>query len=133
MISLKIVTPSKIFLETEVKQIIVRGIEGDLAVMRGTQPIITPTKISNLKITMADGVEKEAAISEGYLSVEPEITTLVVESAEWPEDIDIIRAEEAKKRAEERLFGKLEEEPDYIRAKTALSRAINRIHLIKKD
>lgn len=127
MFHLKVVTPDKIFLDEEVKMLIVRGVEGDLAVMKGLEPLVTPVKVSKMRVTYRDGEEKEAAISQGYLSVEPDITTLVVESAEWPEEIDLRRAEEAKRRAENRLSAKGSDDTDFLRAKLALSRAINRI------
>ncbi len=128
MFHLKIVTPDKIFFDDEVKMLIVRGIEGDLAVMANTEPLVTPVKVSAIRIFDENDDETMAAISEGYLSIEPDKTVLVVEAAEWPEDIDIERAEESKARAEARLE-KGSESTDLARARLSLNRAINRIEV----
>lgn len=130
---LDIVTPEKSFFSDSVDRLIVKGVEGDLAVLKGMSPIITPLAIGRVWI-MKDGVEKVAAVVEGYLTVKDNQATIVTDSAEWPEEIDVERAKKAKERAERRL----REEKDSIdtaRAEAALKRAINRLEasqLLKK-
>ncbi|MDO5737984.1 MAG: ATP synthase F1 subunit epsilon [Eubacteriales bacterium] len=131
MFRLKVVTPQRVFFEAAVKTLVIRGIEGDLAVMKGTTPLLTPTKISVATLHLEDGTRKLAAVGRGYIAVEKNGATLVTESAEWPEDIDVARAEAAKKRAESYLNTQ-SEDIDYERARIALLKAINRINVAGK-
>ena len=64
----------------------------------------------------------------GYISVQKDKTTIVTDSAEWPEEIDVERAQRAKQRAEERLE-KRPEGLDIVRAENALKRALNRLEV----
>lgn len=127
MLHLDIVTPDKPFFSEEVEMIIVRGIEGDLAILKGRAPITTPLKIGKVRI-IQDGVEKIAAVVDGYISLVDDKATIVTEAAEWPEEIDIKRAESAKTRAEAILKDK-DSGIDVARAELALRRAINRIEI----
>lgn len=129
MFRLEIVTPDKPFFSEEVEMVIVRGINGDLAILRGRAPITTPLKIGKVRI-FQEGKERIAAISDGYVSVVDDNVTIVTESAEWPDEIDINRAEAAKERAENRLKNK-KDGLDVQRAELALSRAINRLEVSK--
>lgn len=124
---LEIVTPERAFFSDEVDMVIVRAVEGDLAVLKNRAPIITPLSIGKVRIKK-DGKERVAAITSGYISVQKDKTIIVTDSAEWPEEIDVGRAEEAKLRAEERLKNK-PEGLDIIRAENALRRALNRLEV----
>lgn len=126
---LDIVTPDKLFFSDEVEMVIVRGIEGDLAILGGRAPITTPLKIGRVRIFQG-GKEKVAAIVDGYISVVNDKTTIVTEAAEWPEEIDVKRAEEAKERAEE-LLKTRRDSIDVSRAELALQRATNRLEVSK--
>ena len=129
MFQLEIVTPDKLFFSEEVKMVIVRGIEGDLAILKNRAPITTPLKIGQVRITQG-GEERIAAVVDGYISVMDNKATIVTEAAEWPDEIDVERAEEAKLRAKKLLDSK-SDEMDLIRAELALKRAMNRIEVSK--
>ncbi len=131
MFQLDIVTPMRLFFSEEVNMVIVRGIEGDLAILKGRAPITTPLKIGKIRI-MQDGVERVAAVVDGYISVMDNKATIVTEAAEWPGEIDIKRAEMAKERAEKRMK-ESKETIDIDRAELALKRAINRIDVSKRQ
>ncbi len=126
---LDIVTPEKSFFSGRVDRIIVKGVEGDLAVLKNMAPIITPLAIGRVWIEK-DGKERVAAVVEGYLTVKDNQATIVTDSAEWPEEIDVERAKLAKERAERRLKEK-DESIDTARAEAALRRAINRLETSK--
>lgn len=127
---LEIVTPDRSFFSDQVEMVIVRGIEGDLAILDNKSPLITPLSIGKVRIFENDKqTERIAAVVDGYVSVGLNKTTIITDSAEWPEEIDIDRAKEAKRRAEERLK-KRSEGTDVIRAELALKRAINRLNII---
>lgn len=130
MFDLEIVTPDRLFFSEKVEMLIVRGLEGDLAILKGRTPITTPLRIGQIRI-FQDGKERIAAVVNGYISVLGDKTTIVTESAEWPDEIDVKRAEEAKQRAEEfiRTNGA---DVDVLRAELALKRAINRLNTAKR-
>ena len=125
---LEIVTPDRKFLEADVSMLVARTVDGDIAILKNHIPLVTPLDIGIVKINYEDGTSKKASIAGGYMEVTKEKTTIVTESAEWPEEINRKRAEEAKKRAEERL-SKKNKDTDGLRAELALKRAINRIRL----
>ena len=135
MFHLRIVTPDRSFFSEDVERVIVRGSEGDLAVLEGRAPIITPLRIGKIRI-LQNGVERIAAVVDGYISVIDDETTIVTEAAEWPDEINVERAKAAKERAERRLKeckeGKERKNNiDIDRAELALKRAINRLDLKK--
>lgn len=122
---LEIVTPDRLFFSEEVEMVIVRGIEGDLAILKGRAAVTTPLKIGMVRI-FQNGEEKIAALVDGYISVVDDKTTIVTESAEWPAEIDIERAQAAKSRAEALLRDR-KENLDVARAELSLQRALNRL------
>lgn len=127
---LQIVTPSRTFYDDEVEMTIVKTTEGDLGVMKNHMLMVAPLSIGKVKIKK-DGQFKEAAISEGFVQVESEYTRIITDSAEWPEEIDVNRAEEAKERAERRLASK-NSDIDKVRAQIALRKALNRLDVADK-
>lgn len=122
---LEIVTPDRLFFSEEVEMVIVRGIEGDLAILKGRAAVTTPLKIGMVRI-FQNGEEKIAALVDGYISVVDDKTTIVTETAEWPGEIDIERAQAAKSRAET-LLRERKDNIDVARAELALQRALNRL------
>lgn len=131
---LEIVTPERQFFSDEVEMVIVRGIEGDLAILKDRAPLITPLTIGLVKIfEKKDGKERVAAVVDGYVTVTKEKTTIITDSAEWPDEIDEARAKESKARAEKRLKEKQDSGVDTARAEAALKRAINRINCCKYE
>lgn len=122
---LQIVTPSRTFYDDEVEMAIVRTVEGDVGIKKDHMLMVSPLKIGRIKIKK-DGKTREAAISEGFVQVEAEYTRIITDSAEWPEEIDINRAQEAKERAERRLATK-KSDIDKVRAEISLRKALNRL------
>ncbi len=125
---LEIVTPSEKFFDEEIEMLVVRTIVGDIAILKNHIPLVTPLTISVFKLNYPDGTHKVAAIGGGYMEVTKEKTTIVTDSAEWPGEIDLERAEEAKKRAEARLKAGGDSD-DVVRAELALKRALNRLNV----
>jgi F-type H+-transporting ATPase subunit epsilon len=123
---LSIVTPERQFFSDDINKVIVRGVEGDLAVLKGRTPIITPLKMGVLRIYQDDKVLK-AAIEDGYISVDGDYTIVATKKAEWPSEIDLESALEDKRRAEEKLAR--DRGADVVHAQLALRRALNRIEV----
>jgi len=125
--NLEVVTPDKYFYSGEVEMVVVRTLDGDKAFMANHMWTVAPIATGKLKIRTEDGM-RTAACSGGFIHIKEDKTTIVTDSAEWPEDIDIKRAEEAKKRAEAKLAA-IDANTDIERAKVAVYKALNRIHI----
>ena len=78
-----------------------------------------------------DGRVLEVAVSEGFAEIKPESVVIIVDTAEWPDEIDVKRAERAKERAEERMR-QHQSTNEYYHTKAALSRAMNRLRITSK-
>lgn len=129
MIRLRVVTPHGNGFEEEVKRVIVRGSEGDLALMKSTAPIVTPLAIGKIRVFFQDGKEREGNLSSGYISMKDDLATVVTDAFEWDEEVDLKRAEEAKNRAQERINKSTQDKNiDLQRARMALMRANNRLN-----
>src|SRR5437763_913423 len=89
-------------LEEDVDVVVARGADGDLGVLHGHEPLITPLATGEL-MYRADGQEYHLAISGGFLEVTPDKVVVLADLAERSEEIDRERAEEARRRAEEAL------------------------------
>jgi F-type H+-transporting ATPase subunit epsilon len=121
---LQIVTPEKVEFDEEVEVVVAPGIDGELGIMAGHLPLITRLKIGVLRILTASE-EITMAVSEGYMEVTRDKVLILAEAAELPEEIDVERALEAKRRAEERLASG--DKIDFARAQAALLRAMTRL------
>lgn len=99
---LEVITPEKQFLKQEVEALSCRTSEGDLGILRGHQPMAAVIDIGELRFKI-NGEWKIAFNSEGFLEVRPDEVLIFVQSCEWQEDIDVARAEAARRRAEDKL------------------------------
>ena len=126
---LRIITPERVFYEGEVDMVEFNTTEEQIGVLPGHIPLTVIIKPGILHIYEAEE-EKEAALHSGFVEILPERITILAEIVEWPEEIDVTRAEEAKHRAEERLRSRTPE-TDIMRAETALLRAMARIQVLK--
>ena len=126
---LRIITPERVFYEGEVDMVEFNTTEGQIGVLPGHIPLTVIIKPGILNIYEAEG-EKEAALHAGFVEILPEAVTILAEVIEWPEEIDVARAEAAMHRAEERLRSRTPE-TDVMRAETALLRAMARIQVLK--
>ena len=126
---LRIITPDRVFYEGTADMIEFNTTEGEIGVLPGHIPMTVIIKPGVLTITEKDEV-KEAALHSGFVEILPDRMTILAEVVEWPGEIDLERAEAAKKRAEERIRSHTPE-TDMARAETALMRAIARIQVLK--
>lgn len=127
---LKIITPDRVFYEDEVSMVEFNTVEGEVGIYREHIPMTMIVAPGILTITKEDEV-KEAALHAGFTEVLPDKVTVLAEIIEWPGEIDLSRAEDAKARAEERIR---ENAPgtDMRRAELSLKRAVARIETVKK-
>lgn len=129
LFSLKIITPDRVFYEGQVSMVEFNTTEGEIGVLKKHVPTTVIVSPGILTITEEDG-EKIAALHSGFAQILQEEVVILAEIIEWPHEIDEERAEEARRRAEERIRSKTPE-TDLLRAETALQRALARIHAIK--
>ncbi len=126
---LQIITPERIFFDADAYMVEFNTTEGEIGVYAHHIPLTSIIKPGILTIRM-DGEEKEAALHSGFVEILPDKVTILAEVIEWPEEIDLHRAEAAMERAKERIAHRTSD-TDIARAETALMRAMARITLIK--
>ena len=128
--TLKIITPDRVFYEDDaVTMVEFNTTEGEIGVYKKHVPTTVIIKPGILTISKDDEI-KEAALHAGFAEILEDIVTILAEIIEWPEEIDVARAEAAKQRAEERLQLK-DSDTDIARAEIALQRAMARIEILK--
>jgi F-type H+-transporting ATPase subunit epsilon len=105
-----------------------------LGILPGHAPLISTLSVSKMTIQMPGGHKYIYAIGGGAINIDKDGVTLILNSVERKDEIDVTRANEAKKRAEERLNeAKQNSSIDTDRAKLAYVRALNRINIASKD
>ena len=122
---LTIMTPEREFCAAQVEALTITGLNGKLTVLAHHAPMVSTLEIGTINIKK-DGQWKEAFNSEGFMEVVDNTVVVFLQSCEWPENIDVKRAEEAKQRAEERLRQK-QSIMEYSGTKVALTRAMTRL------
>ena len=128
-IRLDIVTAERQVYSDEVDVIVAPGIDGEMAILPRHAPLMTTLQPGELRVRQG-GEEFSLAVTGGFLEVRPDRVTVLADSAERAEEIDIARAEEAKRRAEERLSHP--GEMDAARAEAALRRSLIRLRVGEK-
>ena len=122
---LEIVTPEKLVVNEAVEEAQIPGLGGYLGILPGHAPLITELAVGVITYR-AQGVTKSLSVAWGFAEVLPEKVTMLAETAERPEDIDVARAQKAKDRAEQFLKSN-DPQLDYDRAQDALQRAETRL------
>ena len=126
LMDVKIMAPDRIFYEGQVSFIEFNSTEGILGIYPKHIPMTVVVAPGVLKIVEENGDAKEAALLSGFAEVLGDSITILAESVEWPEEIDIKRAEEARIRAERRIK---DSSQDLNRAELALKRSVVRMQL----
>ncbi len=124
----EIIAPDRVFYEGDVDFIEFNTIEGVIGVYPRHIPMTVVLAPGIMKI-VSGGQTREAALHSGFAEILGDSIKMLAESVEWPDEIDIRRAEEAKVRAERRIK---ESGSDTNRAELALKRAVIRLALTKK-
>ncbi len=127
---IEIITPDRIFYKGEATMIEFNTAAGEIGVYKNHIPLTTVLAPGVVTIHKDGGDKVIAAVHSGFAEILPEKVTLLAETAEWPDEIDVERAQAAKARAEERLAHKTEA-IDVQRAELALRRALVRMDIAK--
>ena len=127
---LDIVTAEKLVYSDEVSSVVAPGAEGQLGILPNHAPLLTSLKPGELKV-LKEGEETNIAVSGGFLEVLKNVVTILADTAERAEDIDVERAEAALKRAQEKVNSS-ESDLDLERAIRALKRSQARVFVSKR-
>jgi F-type H+-transporting ATPase subunit epsilon len=126
-LTLEIVTPERSLVSEQVDEVQLPGSEGYFGVLPGHTPLLATLQVGELWYRI--GQEKHyLAVAFGFAEVLPDRVTVLAQIAERPEDIDVPRAEAAKRRAEERI-GKPQLDIDFERARIAMMKSLIRLQV----
>jgi F-type H+-transporting ATPase subunit epsilon len=131
-IQLIVVTPERQLLRESVVEVVVPGLDGQLGILPGHAPLMTELGIGELSYRASTSSQPVVlAVISGFAEVLPDRVTVLAETAERAEEIDVARAEEAKTRAEKRLSAG-DPNIDWDRAYIALQRSLIRIQVARR-
>lgn len=125
MFKLQVVTPDEEFYAGEASMVELATTEGQIGVYAKHIPLTAIVAPGVLRIHEGSEVKK-AALHAGFIEILPDEVKILAEVVEWPDEIDVKRAEEARIRAERRLKDNAAE-TDTFRAEMALKRALTRL------
>lgn len=125
-----VVTAERSVYSDDVDQVIVPGVQGELGILPHHAPLLTTLSYGELRIQKG-GEEILLAIGGGFLEVRPDHVVVLADAAERAEEIDVTRAEEARRRAAEQIALRPLEE-DLIRAEAALRLAEARLRVARR-
>ena len=129
-IKLDIVTAEGVVFSEDVDLVLAPGVEGLLGILPHHAPLMTMLEPGELQVRKG-GEELSLAVSGGFLEVRPDRVIVLADTAERAEEIDIARAEEAKRRAQEQLSHRTPG-VDETRTEAALRRSLARLKVVAK-
>jgi F-type H+-transporting ATPase subunit epsilon len=127
---LEVVTAERMVFADDVNEVVVWGMEGQLGILPHHAPLMTMLQPGDLLIKK-DNEEEYLAISGGFLEVRPDKVIVLADACERAEEIDIARAEAAKRRAEETLKER-PPEVDTAAVEAALRRSLARLKVAER-
>ncbi|MCL4396439.1 MAG: F0F1 ATP synthase subunit epsilon [Chloroflexi bacterium] len=130
-IKLEIVTVERPMLSEEVDYISAPGVDGVLGILPRHAPLVTALTVGELRYQQ-DGEEHSFAIGGGFMEVRPDHVTVLADTAEHAEEIDEMRAEQARERARLLLQDKPRSEVEFVQLEQSLRRAELRLRVAKR-
>jgi F-type H+-transporting ATPase subunit epsilon len=127
---LEIVTAERVVFSDDVDVVVAPGVEGQLGILPHHAPLMTMLLPGELRVKKGEE-EFSLAISGGFLEVRPDRVIVLADAAERVEEIDVARAEAAKRRAQE-LIKSRPSEVDAARAEAALRRSLARLKVVER-
>lgn len=135
-ITVNVVTPDGLIYDHHAQIVVAKTLNGELGILPHHAPIIVPLEIDEVRVKRIDDSSHVdwIAVNGGILEVRDNVISIIADSAERERDIDVPRAERAKRRAEMRIQKAKEEHnvDELKRASVALHRALNRLNVSKK-
>jgi len=124
---LSVITPERSFFEGDIEMLVLEAPDGEIAILAGHEPTVISTVEGELRL-LQNGQPRWAAASSGFATVIQDQVLLMLQTAEWPEEIDVKRAERSEYEAQERLRQKRSME-EYHMAHSMLARAMVRLRV----
>ena len=124
---LQIVTPERAFFDAQAEMVVFDATDGEMGILPGHAPMVAALQDGAVRIRQA-GTWREAAASEGFAIVEGDKVIIMVQTVEWPEEIDANRAERDRQAALERLRQQRSMH-EYHLARSMLTRAMVRLRV----
>ncbi len=130
-ILLEIVTPERLAYSDEVDAVVLPGSEGEIGVLPHHAPLVSTLGVGELRIRKG-GTEESFAIVGGFLQVRPDKVVVMAETADMASEIDLEKAQEARREAERALESGYSEGADLAVARAALQQALLRIRVAER-
>ena len=130
-IQLEIVTPERLAYQDEVDAVVLPGAEGELGVLPHHAPLVSTLGFGELRIRKG-GAEESFAIVGGFVQVRPDKVVVMAETADLASEIDLEKAQEARREAEKALESGFQEGADLAAARAALQQALLRIRVAER-
>ena len=130
-LSVHVVTAEReVYTEDGVDEVVAPGIQGELTVLPHHAPLLTMIKPGIMRLVKGND-ETDVAITGGFLEVKDDRVTILADAAERAEEIDEVRAEEARRRAE-RTLEEREDTAELVTAAAALQRSLLRLRAVER-
>ena len=130
-ILLEIVTPERLAYSDEVDSVVLPGSEGEMGVLPHHAPLVSTLGVGELRIRKG-GAEESFAIVGGFVQVRPDRVVVMAETADMASEIDLEKAQEARREAERALESGYHEAADLAAARAALQQALLRIRVAER-
>jgi F-type H+-transporting ATPase subunit epsilon len=128
---LEIVTPERLAYSETVDSVVLPGSEGELGILPHHAPLVSTLGVGELRIRKG-GTEETFAIAGGFLQVGPDKVVVMAETADMASEIDLEKAQEARREAERTLEDASGEPVDLARARAQLQQALLRIRVAER-
>ena len=128
---LKVIASDKVFFSGKAEMVNIPTLDGEKVFLAHHENIVIAIEMGDLKFRTEDGETHHAVVGKGFAQVINNRVTVLVDSAERPEDIDKIRAEEALERAKEQMRQK-QSIQEYYHSQASMARAMTRLQPVFK-
>ncbi len=128
---LKVIASDKTFFSGRCKSLVVPTLDGEVGILSHRENVVMAIDMGEMRITDLEDKVITAVVGTGFVQVMNNRVTVLVDTAELPEEIDIRRAQEAKERAEEQMRQK-QSIQEYHHSQASLARAMSRLKLTSK-
>ena len=123
---LKIIASDRVFYEGRCRKLILPAPDGEMGILANHENMVIAINVGDARMEVEEDSWVDVAVGAGFAEIVNNRVTVLVDTAERPEEIDVRRAEEAKEHAEEQMRQK-QSIQEYYRTQASLARAMNRL------
>ncbi len=129
-ITFELVSPERLLLKKEVEELTAPGSEGEFGILPGHRPFITLLKCGEVRYTIS-GEDSTVVVGGGFAEIADDAVKIMAETAEFPHEIDVERAQKAKSVAEDKIkeLDRVKDEEEFALFQAKLERAVCRINV----